>query len=1295
NAEDHTTKRTGDFYTLTMLDTGAGDDHVVVNLAEGDDGAFSLNLNAGDDCLDASASTLPLVVFGWDGNDHITGGSGDDILFGDRGRVDYIETVPTDTNHDNVPDTLVDQIVTRLGHSVPLNPVNPPVTGATATTLSDANTTFETAYGGLVGLSVQAISPQGHVQYRTIVANDAHTVTIDRPWDQIPTFNDPLPDPVPGNNYYYRISALPEDQTDGVFRGPRVLWSIDEEIGGDDTINAGGGKDTVIGGAGIDGVHGGAGDDWIAGDNVRIDFQPVSGNDGPTRVTTIQTRRGDIGSGDTLSGDAGADVLLGGAGGDTLYGDNSGGTSAADDLADIVIGDEGMLVFNGGYTGADSDPSTLDLVQATDAPGFGAGDTIYGNAGNDLLIGGAGGDNVSGDADVDLILGDQGLVRLSAGKIAYVQDPGTPGDDWLTGGAGTDLIIGGLGNDRISGLGGADILIGDEAEVFYANDGVTIVKIDTNSLNPGEGGSDTIYGGTEDDIIAGGAGDDRLDGGDQQDLIFGDNVMLERSVGSGDSIDPRFRALVGTAIYGLDGSAQIAPEFGIAIQPVPGGRPSWGADWKFTLDQALTASHFGDDYIAGGAQNDEIFGQLGNDTIQGDGTIGGISGALPANFILPTLAVGAPTQYGVAAASIERSDDGDDYIEGNGGSDVIFGNLGQDDLIGGSSSLFSLTSAALRPDGSDVIFGGAGTDTSRNNLGDADLNGTGTAIVTRENGHSRDADMILGDNGNIYRLVGTNGVNGGAYLTFTYDQNSAFETRGAVRIVPRAAELLDYTPGGTDYNPAAAADIGEGDVIHGESGDDFIYGQAGGDALYGDGQDDDIVGGYGNDWISGGTGDDGVIGDDGRIYTSRNGSAEPLNGLNAAVAVNQTITTPGGVQSALINVSGQLKKAVDLTPFSQDPDWAGEGDEFGGTSSHRSDDIIYGGWGNDWLHGGTGDDAISGAEALDESYLLVSVDPDGTGGVLARSDFGHPYNPGNALHYETGTGTFVYYDEFFPMRKILFEDDGTLATDGSGREFFLNFTNEGPNSATINGYSPVATDGDDKIFGDNSNDWLIGGSGKDDLYGGWGDDLVNADDKLDSNGGLNDTPDTHPSYEDRAYGGAGRDVLIGNTGGDRLIDWVGEFNSYLVPFAPFGLGTVSRTLQPQLAEFLYALSASDGADFTRSADTGADPLRNGEPRGELGVVRQQDFSWQDQTGGPRDVQAGNIPGGKRDVLRSASFDGAQATMTTAGGFTASSGFAADSGKWDVQNGVLQVSANSLHGDAVSVFEIGDALPGYF
>ena len=91
-------------------------------------------------------------------------------------------------------------------------------------------------------------------------------------------------------------------------------------------------------------------------------------------------------------------------------------------------------------------------------------------------------------------------------------------------------------------------------------------------------------------------------------------------------------------------------------------------------------------------------------------------------------------------------------------------------------------------------------------------------------------------------------------------------------------------------------DIGAADELHGESGDDFIYGQTGSDVLFGEGQDDDdLIGGYGHDWISGGTGQDGVLGDDGRIFTSRNGTAEPLYGIAAipTAQLNLSITHAG------------------------------------------------------------------------------------------------------------------------------------------------------------------------------------------------------------------------------------------------------------------------------------------------------------------------------------------------------------------------------------------------------------------
>ena len=67
-------------------------------------------------------------------------------------------------------------------------------------------------------------------------------------------------------------------------------------------------------------------------------------------------------------------------------------------------------------------------------------------------------------------------------------------------------------------------------------------------------------------------------------------------------------------------------------------------------------------------------------------------------------------------------------------------------------------------------------------------------------------------------------------------------------------------------------------------------------------------------------------------------------------------------------MTGQLKKSVDLTPFSVDTNWTMRlrmslAAVLNG-KPHTSDDIIYGGLGNDFLHGGAGDDAISGAEAL-------------------------------------------------------------------------------------------------------------------------------------------------------------------------------------------------------------------------------------------------------------------------------------------------------------------------------------------
>ena len=69
-------------------------------------------------------------------------------------------------------------------------------------------------------------------------------------------------------------------------------------------------------------------------------------------------------------------------------------------------------------------------------------------------------------------------------------------------------------------------------------------------------------------------------------------------------------------------------------------------------------------------------------------------------------------------------------------------------------------------------------------------------------------------------------------------------------------------------------------------------------------------------------------------------------------------------------------------------------------------------------------------------------------------------------------------------------------------------------------------------------------------------------------------------------------MALSGDGGDRIIDWTGEFNSYVVPFAPFGAFTISRALLPQLRDYLYDLSEGDGAALSgveHIALTGLDP----------------------------------------------------------------------------------------------------------
>jgi Ca2+-binding RTX toxin-like protein len=954
---------------------------------------------------------------------------------------------------------------------------------------------------------------------------------------------------------------------------------------GDDILLGSQTGDFLAGGSGDDVVAGGRGIDQIYGDSgVNVDLIK--------RVLTIPTAN--------ASAAPDADGLV--AGRDTLHGDGPGSAAGtAAEFEDVVFGDHGAVVQDVDEPGNTAGPkpqkiqTTLRIVTiGTREPQNGADDTITGDLGIDRILGGNGHDTIQGNEADDLILGDHGRIHYptpdSGGvhpDLITTTDSNAGGPDTIEGNEGFDVILGGTAGDVISGNDGNDLVFGDHGQVAGNIDTTLLplslplalhpfawTSIDTGAAQGG--GPDLIRGNAGDDIVLGGQASDRITGGDgDDDVIGGHNVaggadagdFIDTGAGNdwvagdnadllrtGTSLSPRFRVLSDGAIFDALGNAQVTPN----PQLDPNALNEERAVMLFDHSATAAAGTFGADVIAGGAQDDVIFGELGDDWIQGDGSAIDDAGAI-------TIEVVGRRQSVEDWAGIGT--DGRDYVEGNGGDDTIFGGLGQDDLIGGSSSLYSLATPDRRPGGKDTIFGGAGVRLVRDDFGD-----------TSPQGHAHDADVIMGDNANVFRLVGTNGAPSAPYgfLHFVYDNYSTVEA-----IIPRAYTFLDYTQGG------AASDIGNDDLIHGENGDDTIHGQVGNDVLFGEGQDDDIYGGTGFDRIYGGTGQDGVLGDDGKIYTSRNGQVEPLNRLTAPNLEHRE-DVPGPFTGALVALARELKKEAVLAAWTV-----------------GSADVIYGGLGDDFLHGGAGDDAISGAEALPAFYNEApQVDPD-------------------PLRYNAATTKFAAYDADDPWSKI--------------PGFLLNFdayrVDEASGDPLVVGGVPVKSeDGRDRIFGDNGNDWIVGGTDCDWMFGGLGDDLINLDDFLETNGGLNNRPEDDERFRDGdfAFGGAGRDVMIANTAQDRMFDWHGEFNTYVVPFAPFGNPTVNREFQPAARNLIRALAYAAGTDGT---------LTPFEPFDEIALVEPQDGQlYHDQTGGPRDPQPGNIGGVQRDDVGGPNLD---------------------------------------------------------
>lgn len=273
----------------------------------------------------------------------------------------------------------------------------------------------------------------------------------------------------------------------------------------------------------------------------------------------------------------------------------------------------------------------------------------------------------------------------------------------------------------------------------------------------------------------------------------------------------------------------------------------------------------GDDVIRGGWGKDRLYGGDGNDNIsdlEGDDLIRGGSGNDTINA-----GIGADLVFGEDGDDIILLGDGADQGFGGRGRDTISGDLGDDILLGDEQ--------ADRLDGGngiDSLFGGDGDDVLIGGLGN---------------------DTLSGDEGNDFLIGGAGAdVLSGGLIIGEYDiasYETAFATPGGQGLV------IDMN------NPALSTGDALGDTfieieeIRGTSRNDTIRGAAIPMTLVGKEGNDVLIGNIANDILIGGEGNDNLIGGAGIDTAVYRGNRSEY--VISAFGVSDTVANRDGTDS--------------------------------------------------------------------------------------------------------------------------------------------------------------------------------------------------------------------------------------------------------------------------------------------------------------------------------------------------------------------------------------------------------------
>jgi Ca2+-binding RTX toxin-like protein len=517
---------------------------------------------------------------------------------------------------------------------------------------------------------------------------------------------------------------------------------------------------TLDGGSGNDDLTGGSGDDdLIAGrDGVGFQAEQLNGRDGgdtlrgPTNADASSNLIGGDGDDkflggpaiDRMNGDAGADDMSGGGGEDTInyFSATAGVAVTLDDVANDGSPGEG----DNAHTDVEDVNGSFFADDITGSP---ANNVISGSGDNDLLHGAAGDDFLDGGAQDDTLDGGDGRDSMIGGS-----DP-----------TGTDAFIGGPGIDSASfsdHSGPLTVTINNVANDGAAGEGDN-VKTDVENVDGGEG-ADTITGSSLDNVLVGRNGNDHLNGLAGDDELYGEfqgfggsssSNTLDGGTGddllSGGTFGPD--ALIGGG--GFD-TASYTNYFGtpvvITINDVANdGAGGEGDNVRTTVENVLGTD--ANDTITGSGSANTLMGGNGADTLDGAGGNDLLDGEIPTfSFSFgPDVLIGgngidtvsyASHSNTVTADNDNVADDG--FGGGSEGDDVrstvenLFGGPNSDNLTGnnvanvldGGPAGFDTLNAA---GGSDFLSGGIGPDTLNGDAGNDRLRSRGDGVTDVDN----------------------------------------------------------------------------------------------------------------------------------------------------------------------------------------------------------------------------------------------------------------------------------------------------------------------------------------------------------------------------------------------------------------------------------------------------------------------------------------------------------------------------------------------------------------------------------